>query len=103
MKILADMDRYVPERNIPKGAVITVTLGADALNLRGAVNPFLEITGRRIGDQGREALEWAATKADDKWLQFFARNDMGLVRQELAPLPLAEQVQRWRTSVAEGQ
>lgn len=102
-KILADMDRYVPAESIPKGAAVTVTLGAEAVNLRGAVNPFLEITGRRIGDQGREALEWAATKADDKWLQFFVRNDMGLVRQELATLPLAEQVQRWRASVAQGQ
>jgi hypothetical protein len=93
--ILADMDRYVPPENVPKGAhTLSATAGPDP-----DTNPFLEITGRRIGAEGREALLWTANQADDKWLQFFARNQLGLVEQELRALPLDEQIRRWRNGV----
>jgi len=95
-KILADMDRYVPEEDFPKGAV--VTLGIDELKLRGTIDSFSQITGRRIGNQGYETLQWAANQADDKWLRFFAQEDLGLVKQELNALPIDEQVRRWRDS-----
>ena len=98
MRILADMDRYVPEENLPKGA--EVTLGVDELKLHGAIDPFSQITGQRIGNRGRQTLQWAANEGDDKWLQFFARNDLGLVKQELNALSVDEQMRRWRDSVA---
>ncbi|HKW65036.1 MAG TPA: hypothetical protein VJN89_20945 [Candidatus Acidoferrum sp.] len=98
-KILADMDRYVPAADLPKGAV--ATLAIDELNLRGATNPFLQVTGRRIGDEGRKSLEWAASAGDDKWLQFFTRDALGLVKQELEGLTIDEQVRRWRDLAAQ--
>src|SRR5439155_352545 len=64
MRILADMDRYVPEENLPKGA--EVTLGVDELKLHGAIDPFSQITGQRIGNRGRQTLQWAANEGDDK-------------------------------------
>ncbi|MFI5069970.1 MAG: hypothetical protein ACHP8A_03675 [Terriglobales bacterium] len=99
MRILANMDRYVPEEGLPKGAV--VTLGVDELKLRGTIDPFLQITGRRIGDQGRQTLQWAANGADDKWLRFVARDDLGLVKEELNGLSIDEQVRRWRDAIAQ--
>ena len=98
-KILADMDRYVPEEDFPKGAVATLVI--TELNLRGAISPFLQVTGRRIGEEGRKTLEWAANQPDDKWLQFFARNTLGLVKEQLERLTIDEQVRQWRDLVAQ--
>jgi len=98
MRILVDMDRYIPEADFPMGAVETLSI--KQLNLSGAVNPFLQVTGRRIGDEGRKSLEWAAKEADDKWLQFFTRDNLGLVEQELGGYTIDEQVRRWRDLAA---
>jgi hypothetical protein len=99
VRILADMDRYIPAADLPKGAVATLII--NELNIRGAVDPFLQVTGRRIGDEGRNSLEWAAKEADDKWLQFFARDALGLEKQELEGSTIDEQVGRWRDLVAQ--
>lgn len=98
MKILVDMERYVSEEDLPKGA--GDTLGVDELNLHGAINPFTPITGRRIGNQGWDALLWAAKEANDKWFQFFTQYELGFVEAELKALSLSEQIHRWRESVA---
>jgi len=99
VRILADMDRYIPAADLPKGAVATLVI--NELNIRGAVDPFLQVTGRRIGDEGRKSLEWAAKEADDKWLQFFARDALGLEKQELEGSTIDEQVGRWRDLVSQ--
>ena len=99
--ILADMDRCVSPENVPKALrSMGWTARPDPITMQVPyTNPFLEITGRRIGEEGREALLWAANQADEKWLQFFARNQLGLVEQELRALPLDEQIRRWRLGV----
>jgi len=94
-RILADMDRFVPPETVPQGAHLPDAKVGPAPD----INPFLAITGRRIGEQGREALLWAANEAEDQWLRFFARYDLGLVKEELASLPLDEQIRRWSDSV----
>lgn len=94
-RILADMDRFVPPESVPQGAHLPDAKVGPAPD----INPFLAITGRRIGDQGREALLWAANEAEDKSLRFFAKYNLGLVKEELASLPLDEQIRRWRDSV----
>jgi hypothetical protein len=95
------MDRYVPEQSFPKG--VKATLVVKELNLRGALNPFLAITGRRIGASGLESLLWATNDAGDKHLQFYARYDMGLVDQELRALSLDEQIRRWKEGACKSQ
>lgn len=97
MSILFDMDRYIPEDSLPRGAYLV--LFVKQLNVGGTVDPFLSITGKRIGTEGLAALEWAANEADDKELKFFARLKMGLVEQELNALPLDDLFRRWRDGV----
>src|ERR1700721_2333353 len=93
LRILADMDRYVAERDFPPGVKATVVVSE--LRIRGAINPFLEINGRGIGSQGADALRWAANDKGDKHLQFYAKYETGLVEQELSALSLDVQVRRW--------
>jgi hypothetical protein len=97
MTILGQMDRYVPEQNFPKG--VSYTISVETLNLHGTINWYQPIDGRRIGSDGLTALQWAANNADDSWLKFFARKDLGLLKKELSALPLEEQIRRYRASI----
>jgi len=98
VRILCAMDRFVPanEKALPsEGASIVV----EPLNLRGDVNPFLEVDGRRIGKEGYEAVRWAAEQMENNYLHFFARSFSGVLKQDLQQLPLERQFDTWRSAI----
>jgi len=101
VRILCAMDRFVPanEKALPsEGASIVV----EPLNLRGDVNPFLEVDGRRIGKEGYEAVRLAAEQTENNYLHFFARFFSGLLKQDLQQLPLERQFDTWRSAIIKG-
>jgi hypothetical protein len=98
MKLLCDMDRFVPDHNLPipeAGGEIYVLMA----HLSGVVNRNVPVDGRRIGTEGYQALQWAAEQTSDKELRFHARDLLGLLAEELQPLPLQEKIKRWANAI----
>ncbi len=98
IRILSDMDRYVPSDDMPVAARTTIYVKGI---VSGAVNPFLEITRRRIGAEGVEALRWAADHAKDQEIRSHAQNALGEIGANFGALTLHEVVQQWRATTAQ--
>jgi hypothetical protein len=98
MWVLIAMDRFVLRENFPLPEV-GETIYVKSLGIRGRVNPFLPVNGRRIGPEGEAAVQWASEQTEEKDLRFYTREQLGLMEKELRDLPLEEQINRWATSV----
>jgi hypothetical protein len=101
LKILCDMDRFVPLEKLPVPQIGRSTNPhARAHGLEGKLNRFMIVDGRRIGREGYEAVRWAAEQTKDKDLRFHARQYSGLLEQDLRRLTFNEQIKQWRDAVA---
>lgn len=98
LKILCDMDRFMPADELPLPE-LAGSIYVKALNLKGRLDPFMVVDGRRIGREGYEAVKWAAEQTENNDLRLHAREFSGLFEQELRQLSLEELVTRWRQSV----
>ena len=99
LKVLCDMDRFVSLEQLPLpdvGAAIYV----QPLDIKGRLNPFMIVDGRRIGMEGLEVVKWAAEQASNKDLRFHARLYSGILEQDLRHRTLQEQIDLWRQSVS---
>jgi hypothetical protein len=98
VRILCNMDRFVPVADNPlhdKGASISVK----PLGLRGDIDRFLPVDGRRIRKEGYETVQWAAEQTDSKELHFYARLFSGLLKSDLSQLTSEQQFQTWRSAI----
>jgi len=99
LKILCDMDRFVPLRQL-----VVCDFGGSVyvkpLKLEGRIDPFRLVNGRRIGKAGYEVVMWAANQTGRSDLSFHAREYSGLLEQDLRQLSLDEQLKKWRNLVA---
>jgi len=94
---LSNMDRYVP---LEKSLIMPPDWASvPEVNQLGTWNTLSNVNGRRIGTQGLESLQWAATEGDRPELKFFARLFLGLMERELRSLSLDEQVLQWKRFV----
>ena len=67
---------------------------------KGDVNPFLVVTGRRIGPKGLEAVRWAATQTKDHDMQFTAKYYSGFLKEEYEKYSTEQLLTEWRSTVA---
>jgi putative flippase GtrA len=94
--LLCSMDRFVRAEDtlLPEVAKTYV----ESLNLRGLEDPFMTVDGRRIGKEGYDAIQWAATQTGDQKLRSHARYYSGLLRQDLSRLSLPQQIEEWKAA-----
>ena len=86
MKLLCDMDRYVPVKEFPVPAREEIYL--PRLNLSGVINRNAPVNGQRIGKEAYEALQWAASQTRSQEVRFHARDLLGLLDEDLHAMPL---------------
>lgn len=98
LKILCDMDRFVPLQELPVPEVGD-SIYVKALKLGGRLNPFMAVDGRRIGIEGYGVVKWAAEQIKEKDLRFHARQYSGLLERDLRQLSLDEQIKQWKEAV----
>ena len=98
LKMLCDMDRFVPDEKIPLEAARN-SIYVGALQKGGRVNPFIPVDGHRIGNEGLGAILAIANQSENQLTQFYARLWTGQVRKDLENLSFEEQVRRWREAV----
>lgn len=97
--ILCSMDRYVPADSLPLPE-FKAAVEVRALGIRGRLDPFNHVDGRRIGPEGVEALRWAST-AKNNSLRFAAAYCLGALTEKFRQLSLADQISVWRKTVAD--
>src|ERR1700687_3594805 len=102
LKILCDMDRFVPDEEIPL-EVARDFIYVGALRQGGRVDPFIPVDGHRIGKEGLGAVLSASHQTENKLVQFYARLFTGQVRKELENLSPEEQILRWREAVVKSE
>ncbi len=90
LKLLCDMDKFVPVEQLP----FPHNLYTGPVN--GMSNSFMVVDGRRIGPEAYATVKWAAAQMGDEDLRFNARKYSGLLDQDFAQLSLADVVVRWR-------
>jgi hypothetical protein len=94
MRVLCDMDRFVPRNELllPQFANVGPT------GREGVINRYSSVTGRRIGQEGLDALHWAADHAD-KEVRFHAQEVLELLDKQLSRLTVEEKVRRWAVAI----
>jgi hypothetical protein len=97
IKVLCDMDRYVPVEQLP--LPIGVSTRVETTSDKGLLNLFMIVDGRRIGKEGLDTVMWAANQTGRADLRFHAQQYSGLLEQNLRNQPLPEQLKIWRGAV----
>lgn len=98
LKLLCDMDSFVPVEKLPLARDIYQTEQVAGIN-----NAFMVVDGRRIGAAAYAVVKWATEQTEDDELRFYARDYSGLLAQEYAKLTLPEVVRQWREAVVKCQ
>jgi hypothetical protein len=94
LKLLCDMDRFVPSERLPIPEDEFVNEQVQEL-----MNDFMVVDGRRIGSEVYATVKWATEQSEDTELRFYAREYTGLLDKDLEKLPLTEVVKQWREAV----
>lgn len=101
VEILCYMDRFIQDKDLLL-PVFGRSIYVKPLNIRGGINDYLPIDGRRIGNEGVDVIKWAAEQTEDKALNFYARYFSGRLLEELRSTPIREVYHQWRLLVIKG-
>jgi hypothetical protein len=94
LKLLCDMDRFVPSERLPIPEDEFVNE-----QVQGLMNDFMVVDGRRIDSEVYATVKWAAEQTEDTELRFCARKYTGLLDKDLEKLSLTDVVKQWREAV----